>query len=133
MRPLFHPLALLLFAVSWTATAQPKSGSLGTLFYSPEERAAIAAAREGKTGQETPAGLTVGGIIKRAPGKGTVWINGKPVAEGQAVPSATAPSLTAHGIILNGKPVRVGETLNPATGERTDLIAPGALHVGKQK
>lgn len=74
----------------------------------------------------------MGGIIKRAPGKGTVWINGKP-AEGQAVPSATAPSLTAHGIILNGKPVRVGETLNPATGERTDLIAPGVLHVGKPK
>ena len=92
----------------------------------------------GSAAHRRPPGITHNGI---APGqnRGVVergkelHLGGKPVAEGQAVPSATAPSLTAHGIILNGKPVRVGETLNPATGERTDLIAPGALHVGKPK
>ena len=118
---------------SLAASSQPEA-ALGTLLFSPTERAAITAARDGKTATtETPSGLRLGGIVKRSSGKGTVWMNQRPVAEGLAIPPASAPQITADGVTIDGKPVRVGETLNLVTGERNDLVPPGSVSTGKAK
>jgi len=117
-----------------TATAAATEGErLGTLFYSPAERAAISAAREGGDGKENVSGLRLGGIVKRAGGKGMVWINGQALPEGQPVSTAPAPQITAQGATIDGKPVRVGETVNLITGERIDIVPPDAVSRGKKK
>lgn len=98
------------------------------------ERTAITAAREGKTAAtETPSGLHLSGIVKRAKGKGTVWMNQRPLAEGETIPPAAVPHITTDGVTLEGKPVRVGQTVNLLTGERHDLLGPGSLSTGKAK
>lgn len=125
--------ALLLLLPLTAAAAPAETERLGTLFYSPAERSAISSAREGKSGNDTASGLTVSGIIKREHGKSTAWINNQAIAEGQPVPPAAAPGITAQGIIIDGKPVRVGETVNLITGEKTDVLPPGSVSVGKKK
>lgn len=128
-------LLILPFCAQASQAASPgPEASLGTLLFSPTERAAITAAREGKTTTtETPSGLHLSGIVKRAKGKGTVWMNQRPVAEGEPIPPVSAPHLTTDGITVDGKPVRVGQTLDLLTGERHDLLAPGSLGTGKAK
>lgn len=126
-----HRLALSILLTSLSASAAPEGERLGTLFYSPVERTAIASAREGKA--ETASGLTLSGIIKRDGGKGTVWVNRRPVPEGQPVPPAPTPTITSQGVTIDGKPVRVGETVNLVTGERTDIVPAGAVSTGKSK
>ncbi|MGE5385606.1 MAG: hypothetical protein ACM3SV_06950 [Betaproteobacteria bacterium] len=127
-------IACLLALPSPLALAAPSpAGGLGTLFYSPEERAAIVQARSGEKAAETAAGLAVNGLVKRASGKGTVWVNGQSVPEGQAVPPAAAPTIRHDGVVISGTRVRVGETLNPRTGERADFITPGAVSTAKPK
>jgi len=106
---------------------------LGTLFYSPAERAALVSARAGDTHQDSVSGLRLGGIVKRAGGKGMVWINGQALPEGQPVSTAPAPEITAQGATIDGKPVRVGETVNLITGERIDIVPPDAVSRGKKK
>lgn len=123
----------LLFSLPVYAAASAKAEGLGTLFYSPTERSAISSAREGKTGNDTASGLTVSGIIKRESGKSTAWINNKAIPEGQPIPPASAPKITAQGVTIDGKPVRVGETVNLVTGERTDILPPGTVSAGKRK
>ncbi len=123
--------ALLLLFLPLGAIAE--TGRLGTLFYSPAERAALVSARAGDTHQDSVSGLRLGGIVKRAGGKGTVWVNNQAIPEGQPVPPAATPGITAQGVNIDGKSVRVGETVNLVTGEKTDLLPPGAVSHGKKK
>ncbi len=129
----FRFLALFLLFAAGNAGAATGGERLGTLFYSPAERAALVSARSGDTRQDTVSGLRLGGIVKRAGGKGMVWINGQPLPEGQPVSTAPAPEITAQGATIDGKPVRVGETVNLVTGERIDIVPPGAVSSGKKK
>lgn len=126
-------LLLLALATPPALFAAPPAEQLGTLFYSPAERAAITSGREEKGGAVIPASLKLGGIVKRETGKGTVWLNNQPLNEGQSVPLASTPSITATGIHIDGKAVRVGETVNLVTGERSDILPPGAVSSGKGK
>lgn len=123
---------LLLLPAHWALAAISETKPLGTLFYTPTERAAITGARDGKDTQEAPSGITLSGVIKRARGKGTLWINNKPIAEGQAIPPTTTPQLTAQGVTIDGKPVRVGETINLITGEKSDLLPSSAVNSGNK-
>lgn len=127
--PILAALALPLFAHA-AATAD---AGIGTLFYSAEERAAIVQARNGDKSTAVASGIAVSGLVKRADGKGTVWANGRAVPEGTPIPPVAAPGIRPDGVVIDGAKVRVGETLNPRTGERTDLLAPGALSRGKTK
>ncbi len=127
-------IAFVLALHTPVALAAPSpTGALGTLFYSPDERAAIVQARSGEKTAETASGLAVTGLVKRATGKGTVWVNGQSVPEGQAVPPAAAPTIRHDGVVIDGSRVRVGETLNPRTGERADIVAPGAVSARKSQ
>lgn len=115
--------------------AQVAKPGLGTLFYSPEERAAILAARLAQAGGVAVSGttVTVGGIVRRAAGKGTAWINGQVVAEGQAIASAGVPVIEPKRVLVDGHPVKVREAVDIESGARTDALPRGALTVKKQR
>jgi hypothetical protein len=116
-----------------SALAQRGQERLGTLFYSQAERSAIVAARKGEVSGAAAASassaLVLTGVVKRTGQKGTVWINGQPVAEGQAIPAAGVPKLETGRVIIDGQPVRVREGLDVESGARTDALPPGAVSV----
>jgi hypothetical protein len=120
-----------------SASAQPGPERLGTLFYSPAERSAIVSARKGEISSAAAASaittLVLTGVVKRSGQKGTVWINGQPMAEGQAIPAAGVPLLETGRVIIDGKPVRVREGLDVESGARTDALPPGAVSVKSGK
>lgn len=124
----------LLVPCAW---AQSGPERLGTLFYSPAERSAIVSARKGEISGAAAASATttfvLTGVVKRGGQKGTVWINGRPVAEGQAIPAAGVPQLEAGRAIIDGKPVRVREGLDVESGARTDALPQGAVAVKPSK
>lgn len=140
-------LVLSLMLLPDIASAQTNQVEIGALFYSPAERTAIVAARtnggSGDIGGEMEGGkkgeknfgtsVAVSGLVKRGSGKGTAWINGKAVAEGQAVPSAGIPVISPKSVIFDGQPVRVRETLDLESGLRTDALPPGAVSVKPSK
>lgn len=128
-------LAVLFLAVPNAAWSQPEKPALGTLFYSPDERTAIIAARKEQSGVVVQSGTTisVGGLVRRASGKGTAWINGQVVAEGQAVPAAGVPVIEPRRVLVDGHSVRVRETVDIETGSRSDALPLGALTVKKQR
>ena len=86
-------IALACAAVSAiTAGAAQAADGLGTLFFTPAQRAQFNILRERSARQpfaaepekEAPRGpdvLTYGGIVRPSEGKPTVWINGKPITE----------------------------------------------------
>lgn len=127
-------LALLLL-LPVTASAQSGQERLGTLFYSPAERTAIVAARRGEQSGAVYYGTSVSvtGLVKRGGHKSTAWINGQTVAEGQAVPAAGVPVISAKSVTIDGQPVRVRETLDLESGARTDALPKGAVSVRRQK
>ncbi|MGQ0711811.1 MAG: hypothetical protein ACT4NV_18920 [Rhodoferax sp.] len=109
---------------------------LGTLLYSPQERARIAAARasggqpgEAAPGTPTPTSLLrYHGVVQRQGGKSTVWINGKALPEGDT----EAPALQDTQAVVAGQPMRVGQSVDTATGQRQDLVEPGAVVVRRK-
>lgn len=118
---------------------------LGTVFYSPEERAALVAARHAdttNTGQgqgasndkdreESPKSLpyAVSGIVKRGGGKSVVWLNGQPVAETKLNASLPSFHLSSDHVVIDGKAVKVGETLDAVSGKRLSPLPVGAVKV----
>ena len=138
-------LSVLLLPIS--APAQTNQDRIGTLFYSPQERVAIVHTRsiEGpgaakgelggakKGGAVSGKSVAVSGLVKRNRGKGTAWINGKTVAEGQAVPAAGIPVISPKSVIFDGQSVRVRETLDLESGVRTDALPPGTVSVKPAK
>ncbi len=132
-------LALSSMLLSAAACAQSVQEGMGTLFFSPAERAAIAAARKdeqaGTANAEINYGTSVslGGLVKRERSRSTAWINGKTVAEGQAVPAAGIPVISARKVTIDGQPLRVRETLDLESGLRSDALPPGAVSVKPAK
>lgn len=125
-------LALLLPAA---ASAQSSEERLGTLFFSPAERAAVMATRKGEQQGAINFGtsVSVSGLVKRGGQKSTAWINGQTVTEGQAVPAAGIPVISAKGVTIDGQDVRVRETLDLDSGARSDALPKGAVSVRRQK
>jgi hypothetical protein len=107
--------------------------SLGTLFYSAPERAAIARARFGQEDEESSAIVRVTGIVKRNRGKSTAWINGQAVPEGQSQAPAVTTTISTSGVVVDGQRVRVGEALDIHTGQRADIVEPGAVTIRAKK
>lgn len=134
LRPptIWHPLTLWTIAAllgqAHVAGAAPM-GNLPTLFYTPLERQAISAGRlpaPAAGDMAEPASTTqLNGIVRRAAGKGTVWINDKPVPEG----TSPAGKIQALGAVVDGRRMRVGESVDLISGARTDVVAPGAVRL----
>lgn len=113
-RPLLTLIALGLL-ISQPAPAQEPS--LGRLFFTPQQRAALDRQRQlnhGFQANDQPGenSLTINGEIRRSNGRRTRWINGNP--EWDAATPAPAP---------------VGDTFYPGTGERDDLLRGGSIRI----
>jgi hypothetical protein len=114
-------LSAALAAIAWVLAAAARADELGTLFFSPEERARMDQQRRGElepppkasTGEgpraATPARPPVlTGYVQRSDGRDTVWIDGRAVAP-------TAPQARSL------EPSRVGQDFPPgARVERKD-------------
>lgn len=130
----FVMIALTSGGPAFAAFESGKAEPLGPLLFTPEERLGIVAARSGEKKTEAPiSGFGLSGLVKRAEGKGTAWINGKPVPEGQPGASSPPPVIAKDGVVLEGHRLRVGETVNTLTGDRSDIVAPGTITSGKSK
>ena len=75
--------AFVLVAAALAASATT-AADLGTLFYTPAERARLDAARRGEPAtassvQSEPASQAITGFVERSDGRGTVWIDGRPM------------------------------------------------------
>ena len=93
-----------------------QANSIGTVFFSPAERAALVAARSGITQSAT---YTLTGITQRGAGKSVAWINGRAVT--QVPPDAGIPTLVIDRdhVLIEKKVIKVGETLDIISGQRT--------------
>jgi hypothetical protein len=136
------PLLLLaLTSVPPVCAAEP----LGRLFLTPERRAILERQRQANVQeqeQQSLEGATVSldGVITRSSGRSTVWINGHPQHEntaGTGVQAGVSPRAPAHATITTGEEVptdlRVGESVNRATREKSDVVAPGSVSVLKPR
>ena len=121
--------ALLAGPLLANETTRQTGDRLGTLFYSAAERSAITRARQGDadTEAQTSTLIHLNGFVHRERGKGTVWLNGLAVPEGQSLTPDAASQLSTHGVTVNGQRVRVGETLDITTREISDVLAPDAV------
>jgi hypothetical protein len=113
-----------LLCVPTIALANPLA-DLQTLIYSPAQRQEITRGRMGLAGVQDEPTTRLNGVVHRAAGKGTVWINNQPYREG----SAPAGPIRGVDALVEGRQLRVGESVDKASGERTDVLAPGAVRV----
>ena len=121
--------ALGLLCLCASATAAPADAGLGTLFYSPAQRDEIVRERRGETGSAVLE-LTqkrLSGVVRRAGGKSTVWVNGEPLAEG----APDTPALVGMDAVVKEKRLRVGESVDALSGDTSDLVPPGAVRAGR--
>jgi hypothetical protein len=131
------PLCALLLAGLLPAPAPAQE--LGPLFFTPERRQELDRQREFKLQerQEIPDEdpmLTINGVVTRSSGKRTVWINGV-AQDAQAGGVAVTLNRKNPGTVVvqteDGPATRanVGDTVNRNTGEASDLLGGGRIHI----
>ncbi|MDR3298412.1 MAG: hypothetical protein LBU43_00035 [Candidatus Accumulibacter sp.] len=104
----------------------------------PEPDPAPDPERNGEISDAEPT-LTIDGVVLRSGGKRTVWINGVALDDLDAANAAVTPDRANPGQIVvhsaNGPdtPASVGDTVNRNTGETTDLLDGGRIHITKVK
>lgn len=127
--PKFVLCAAVLCPLPAGVWAGPVAG-LETLFYTPAERQNMTLRRTGhEVGVEPVTTTRLMGVVRRANGKSTVWVNANPIPEGSPVVGA----IQAGGAVVNGRRLRVGEGVDTTTGARVDVVAPGAVTVGGKR
>ena len=113
---------------------------LGTVFFSPAERAALVSARTGgdhqfKSNLASTQRYTITGFIKREDGKNIAWINNKAVNQTKLTNATTMQGkqptirISNDHVIIDGKPVQVGETLDTVSGERNKRLPANAIKI----
>ena len=131
---------LLGAAVASGAAAQ----ELGRLFFTPEQRAALDARRKARvpdkpaaTPQAESPVTRVNGVVQRADGRSTVWVNGEAIpdspragAQGAPRPAGAGRVAVPGGESARDLNLRVGESLNRDSGEVTDVVGKGEVKVG---
>lgn len=111
-------------------TPPPDSAPLDTLFYTPQERKAITLARKGVQDAGPESSLSrYQGIVRRSAGKNTLWINGKALPQG----APGTPATVGLDALVDGTRLRVGQALDTSSGERSDVVVPGAVTLQKAK
>lgn len=122
-------VAALLACFGTVAVANPPP-AMETLFYTPLERQQVERLRLSQTEPAAEATFArVSGVVRRAAGKGTVWINGAPVAEG----TPKTGQIRGMDAMVDGKRLRVGESIDKTNGARSDVVEPGAVTVKKNR
>ncbi len=117
---------------SGPALAEP----MGRLFLTPERRAVLDRERQlnisGQKATEEPL-LSVDGIVKRSSGKNTIWINGRPNGEGNAVlapRSSNQVILTQDSEPTGLTRLKPGEALNRESRKIISGLGTGKVIVG---
>lgn len=130
--------AIMVAGATWpigSALAQSPGAELGTLLYSPAERQALIRARTAPVGATVPSltaapqSTRLSGVVSRGQGKSTAWINDAPVEQGQDAKS----KILGTEVLVDGQRLRVGQSINALTGERADVVAPGAVRKGPSR
>ena len=112
-----------------TPSAAPVLESMDTFFYTPAQRQNIRLARQSgvvgapSTQTAAPAVVHLQGVVRRDLDLGTAWVNGQALPEG----APQSPRLSGADAIVRGQRLQVGESVDSVTGERTDVVAPGAV------
>ena len=106
------------FLLCCSLPAWPQSESLGRLFFTPQQRAALDRQRQTNPNflantTEEENSLTINGEVRRSNGRNTRWINGEAQWK-SSTPAARVP---------------VGDTFQPSTGERESLLGEGRIVV----
>lgn len=112
--------------------------AIGRLFFSPEKRAVLERQRLSNihaTQSLEGATMSLDGVVQRSSGKSTVWINGQPQNERDAVHTGVnvklSPRNPGHAQLAPGEEsptrLKVGEVINRATGERNDRLGGGTV------
>lgn len=132
-------LELILLMCVLALPAPLQAQSLGRLFLTPEQRAALDLRRASRV-PDKPAAVVVesptariDGQVVRSSGRSTVWVNGQAVREGGqaeglrvAPASRTADSVTlAIGEGARRVELKVGESMNRDTGEVRGMLGDG--------
>jgi hypothetical protein len=137
--PAQTPIPALVAANTATANAANAAApALGTLFYSPDRRAALERQRQYNIMEARAiegATLKLDGVVSRSSGKTTVWVNGRPSTERDAARTgiqATVSQRSPGSAVLGAgddqpTALKVGEEINRGTGERNDRLGGGAV------
>ena len=135
--------AFALFALGAMAPSA-HAQSLGRLFLTPQQRAALDVRRASRVPDRPVAEVVVEsptahveGQVVRSDGRSTVWVNGLPVREGSrseglrvAPPVGAADSVTLSvGEGERSVRLKVGESMNRDTGEVRDMLGEGEVRV----
>ena len=138
--------ALILLTLVLALPAAVQAQSLGRLFLTPEQRAALDLRRASRV-PDKPAAVVVesptariDGQVVRSSGRSTVWVNGQAVREGGqaeglrvAPASRTADSVTlAIGEGARRVELKVGESMNRDTGEVRELLGDGKVGASEE-
>jgi hypothetical protein len=86
--------------------------ALGRLFFTPEQRQILDRQRLHGDGEASASGVRLDGVVCKPSGRRVVWVNGRSRDE------------TADDAALG---LRVGESLDPATGEKIDVVPHGSV------
>jgi hypothetical protein len=134
-------LGLLAIAILVALPPAVQAQSLGRLFLTPAQRAALDLRRASRL-PDKPAAVIVesptariNGQVVRSDGRSTVWVNGAPVREGSQSEGlrVTPTSRTAESVSLaigegdRRVELKVGESMNRDTGEVRDLLGDGTV------
>jgi hypothetical protein len=143
MRP--ARFAAILAGLLGAATASGAAAQeLGRLFFTPEQRAALDARRKARvpdkpaaTPQVESPVTRVNGVVQRAGGKSTVWVNGEAIPESAQAGSQGAPQPAGADRVSvplgegsRGLDMRVGESLDRGSGEVSDIVGKDEVKVG---
>jgi hypothetical protein len=128
MTLLRHALLVAAIACLLTKPAFSEEESLGRLFYTPSQRAALNAnirsvTKTPKPRTPIPRSVTLSGVVTRSDGERTVWIDGRAYHQGnpddvRVITQSDDPAsaeLKVRGV-RNRVPVRVGQQLDPISG-----------------
>jgi hypothetical protein len=120
---------------------------LGRLFFTPDQRAALDARRKARVPDKPAAApqvespvTRVNGVVQRAGGKSTVWVNSEAIPESSHTDAQGAPRPTGDGRVTvplgeggRGIQMRVGESLNRGSGEVSDVVGKDGVKVAPQR
>lgn len=136
--------ALLLLLVATPALAGAPLSSLGRLFFTPAERAALETARTrpetatepaaGPVAETPPPQLQLAGVVRRSAGRSLAWLNGVSFEEGSELHGYRI-AIGNNAVLLQppaGPAIRlgVGQIFDTGSGRIVDPVPPGSLAHG---
>jgi hypothetical protein len=137
-------LSAMMFFFAWLLPSPGYAeGSLGRLFYTPEQRARMDVARQHERSirideeESAPqsANILLNGVITRSDGKSTVWINNR--IQNEATQSATVGKGGEVRIVTPGAkravPLKVGQSIDMNSGQVEEVYRRAPPSPGKDQ